>query len=265
MVRTSPGSFALDELLGELGNLRIALDWAAPRNPRSPTSGLWLAGDLYDVWTAGAHHDEGLARLHGLLQAGRGSPDGRSRAARNAAIVAAHMGHGDPAVAFAEQALHEAARGASSAQERRARQVLAQFLRDHGDVAKARRTLTPALPAGSEQTTDVDAFCLVTRSSSTSSWGHLDEAEAYCPAGPHRRIRVACRGSGRLRDSCSARSRWSAATSNMPGRGSATHSPSARRSATPTPPSTPTSDLSTSSALPAAPMRPTITSAQRPN
>ena len=211
------GTVPLDELLGELGNLRIALDWAAAA-PEEADVGLWLAADLYHVWTAGAHHNEGLRRLHGLLQAGRGSPDGRSRAARNAAIIAAHIGHGDAGLAFAEQALHEARRGASSAQERRARQVLAQFLRDRGDVAKARRTLTPALPAGSEQTTDVDAFCLVTQVELDLVAGHWTR-QRVLPGGSSPAASGRFRGWGRLRDSCSARSRSSAATSNMPGRG----------------------------------------------
>ena len=139
------GIVPLDELLTELGNLRVALDWAADV-PDETDVGLWLAGDMYYVWTAGAHHAEGLARLVGLLDTGRGSPDGRSRAARNAAIVAAHMGHGDRALALAEQALVEAGRGASSEQERRARQVLAQCLRDRGDVAEARRTPRAGAP-----------------------------------------------------------------------------------------------------------------------
>ena len=170
------GIVPLDELLGELGNLRVALDWAAEA-PEETDVGLWLAGDMYYVWAASAHHAEGLARLEGLLHTGRGSPDGRSRAARNAAIIAAHAGHGDRSFALAEQALDEV-RGARSAQERRARQVLALCLRDRGDVEGARRTLAPALPAGFEQATDVDAFCLVTQVELDLVVGVLDEAEA---------------------------------------------------------------------------------------
>ena len=99
------------------------------------------------------------------------------------------------------------------------------------------------------------------RSSSTSSWA---------PWTRQRRTarRVLTGGFGSLpwlgaggpiptrRDHAGARRRRTS-----PGRGSARHSPSARRSATRTPPSTPTSDSSTSSAQPAAPMRPTPTSA----
>ena len=59
------GIVPLDELLIELGNLRVALDWAADV-PDETDLGLWLAGDMYHVWTAGAHHAEGLARLVGL-------------------------------------------------------------------------------------------------------------------------------------------------------------------------------------------------------
>ena len=77
-----------------------------------------------------------------------------------------------------EQALDEAGRGASSAQERRARQVLAACLLSMGDAAEARRCLAPALPGESAQTTDVDAFCLVTHVELDLVAGALDEAEA---------------------------------------------------------------------------------------
>jgi len=136
-----------------------------------------LASDMYPVWVGGADHAEGVARCVGLLRSGAGSPAVRSRAARNAAIVAARMGESDQALALGEQALDEAA-GADSAQERRARQVLAQILLDRGDVAAARRHLTPALPDQPEQTTDVDAFCLVTQGNVDLAAADLDDAAA---------------------------------------------------------------------------------------
>ena len=184
------GIVPLDELLGELGNLRVALDWAADE-PEEADVGLWLAADLYDVWTAGAHHDEGLraptrAAADRPRVAGRAIACGPQRGDRR-------RPHGPrrcrPSPSPSRRSTRRA-RGASSAQERRARQVLAQFLRDRGDVAKARRTLAPALPTGSEQTTDVDAFCLVTKVELDLVVGALDEAEATARRVLTGRIRI---------------------------------------------------------------------------
>jgi predicted ATPase len=171
-----PESNLLEAMLPELSNLRAALD-VAIRTPDTAETGLWLAADMYDVWTAGAHHAEGVSRIDGLLRTGGGSPDGRSRAARVAGIVAALMGHRGPALALAEQALDEARRGGSSVQERRARQVLSDILSEGGSVAEARQILGPALPAGRHQSTDVDAFCLVGQARLDLVAGALDEAE----------------------------------------------------------------------------------------
>ena len=69
----------------------------------------------------------------------------------------------DQAIALCEQALHEARRAADEEQERMARLSLAQCLTNRGDIDAARRHLAPALPAGSEQTSHVDAICLMTQ------------------------------------------------------------------------------------------------------
>ena len=71
---------------------------------------------MYHVWTAGAHHAEGVARLDAAAAYRPRVADARSSAAFTAAIVAGHMGHGEQGLALAEQALDEAGRGASSAQ-----------------------------------------------------------------------------------------------------------------------------------------------------
>jgi predicted ATPase/DNA-binding SARP family transcriptional activator len=167
----------LEAMRPDLGNLRVALD-EATRTADRTEAGLWLAADMYDVWTAGAHHAEGLARIHGLLRTGGGSPDGRSRSARIAGIVAALMGHRETALALVEQALDEAHRGGSSRQERRARQVLSDILGENGSVAEAQLILRPALPAGRDQSTDVDAFCLVGKARLDLVAGALDGAES---------------------------------------------------------------------------------------
>jgi tetratricopeptide (TPR) repeat protein len=77
-----------------------------------------------------------------------------------------------------EQALHEVGGGAATAEERRARQVLAEILLDRGDVVAARRCLEPALPTGAEQASIVDAFCLVTQAEIEVASGDLDVAAA---------------------------------------------------------------------------------------
>jgi predicted ATPase/DNA-binding SARP family transcriptional activator len=167
----------LEAMRPDLGNLRVALD-TATRSLDRTEAGLWLAADMYDVWTAGAHHAEGLSRIDGLLRTGGGSPDGRSRSARIAGIVAALIGHRETALALVEQALDEARRGGTRAQERRARQVLSDILGEDGSVEAARQILGPALPAGRDQSTDVDAFCLVGKARLDLVAGALDEAES---------------------------------------------------------------------------------------
>ena len=166
------GQVPLEPLLRELGNLRVALDWAQAA-PDTTEAGLRLAADMFSVWTGAAHHAEGVARLVGLLDSGHGSPHARSRAAVTAAIMAGHRGrlgphspwsagHDDQAIALCEQALHEARRGADDAQERWARHILTQILMDRGDIDAAARRQLAATPTGSEQTSETDAGCIIT-------------------------------------------------------------------------------------------------------
>jgi ATP/maltotriose-dependent transcriptional regulator MalT len=85
--------------------------------------------------------------------------------------------------------VQEARQAVDEAQERFARLILAQCLIDRGDIDAARRHLALALPAGSEQTSDVDAICIITQ----AAWvdhtaGDLDAATARLErvvAGPY--------------------------------------------------------------------------------
>ncbi len=171
------GPVPLEAMRRELGNLRVALDWASSAADRTE-AGLLLASAMYCVWTGGSDHAEGVDRIVRLLGTGAGSPDARSRAAQLAAIIAIHTGDGDRALALCEQALDEAHRGGVSANERRARLVIAQILIDRGDIDAARRYLTPALPVDGRQTSDIDAFCLVSQLWIDLAAGKLDRAEA---------------------------------------------------------------------------------------
>ena len=170
------GIVALDELLGELGNLRVALDWAA-EEPEEPDVGLWLAGDLYDVWTAGFHHAEGVARLEGLLRTGRGSPEGRS--APPASPPSSPVTWVTEIGRWPSPCRRSTRRRAAPAAPRSA--TLAKCSpRSSATTATSR---TPGGPLrrrcrGFEQTTDVDAFCLVTKVELDLVVGALDEAEA---------------------------------------------------------------------------------------
>jgi predicted ATPase/DNA-binding SARP family transcriptional activator len=193
------GQVPLEPLLRELGNLRVALDWAQAA-PDTTEAGLRLAADMFSVWTGAAHHAEGVARLVGLLDSGHGSPHARSRAAINAAIIAGHRGrlgphspwsaaHDDQAIALCEQALHEARRGADDAQERMARHILAQILMDRGDVDAAARRQLAATPTGSEQTSDTDAVCIITHAWFDIIVADLDKATTRLQqvvTGPYR-------------------------------------------------------------------------------
>jgi predicted ATPase/DNA-binding SARP family transcriptional activator/predicted negative regulator of RcsB-dependent stress response len=172
------GKAPLEPLLRELGNLRAALDWAA-QDVDETDAGLSLAADMYSVWTGEAHHAEGVARIVALLGRGTGSPTARSKAACNAGIVAGHMGRSDQAIALCQQAVEEARRAGDEAQERFARLILAQCLIERGDLDAAGRHLALALPAGTEQTSEVDAICIITQ----AAWvdhtaGDLDAATA---------------------------------------------------------------------------------------
>ena len=57
----------VQQLQRELGNFRVALDWAAAA-PERTEAGLWLAFHLQYLWISGPHHAEGVGRLAGLLR-----------------------------------------------------------------------------------------------------------------------------------------------------------------------------------------------------
>ena len=171
------GQLPLEPLLRELGNLRVALDWAAEDAERAD-AGLRLAVDMYHVWTGGFHHAEGIARVAGLLGRGGGAPAARSAAARCAGIVASHTGDMDRAVALCEQALDEAIAAADRDQERQTRRILALLTLELGDIAAARRYLAPALPSLGGQLDRDDTRCLVTKARIDLAAADLDDAAA---------------------------------------------------------------------------------------
>ena len=186
---------------------------------------------------------------------GRGSPDGRSRPPATRRSSPAHMGHGDRGLALAEQALDEAGRGASSAQERRARQVLAQCLRDRGDVAEARRS--PRASAPDRIRADHRRRRLLPRHPGRARprRRRLGRGRGHCSARPHRQLRVPsmARTGGPLpprRDHAGTRR---PRTRSVVAQRSARPERDDRR--LPRQPSMPTSNSSSSSARPAAPTR----------
>jgi predicted ATPase/DNA-binding SARP family transcriptional activator len=171
------GHLPLQPLLRELGNLRVALDWAAEDAERAD-AGLRLAHSMYHVWTGGFHHAEGIARVAGLLGSGGGTAAARSAAARCAGIVAGHTGDMDRAVALCEQALDEAIATADTDQERQSRRILALLSLELGDIRAARRQLAPALPTRRGQLNRDDTGCLVTKARIDLAAADLDDAAA---------------------------------------------------------------------------------------
>jgi predicted ATPase/DNA-binding SARP family transcriptional activator/tetratricopeptide (TPR) repeat protein len=154
----------LEPLQCELGNFRVALDWAAGSSDRTD-AGLRLAAYLYYVWTTGNHQAEGVARAVGLLRTGSGSADARSHAARVAAVVAADLGDDDLTLALSEQSLQAALDGATDpVYEGRARQLLAHVYGERGDIPAARRQLDAAMQLRTERADEgLREFCLVSK------------------------------------------------------------------------------------------------------
>lgn len=167
----------LDPSLREIGNLRVALDWAAEDAERAD-AGLRLACSMYHVWTGGFHQAEGIARLAGLLGSGGGSPAARSAAARCAGIITSHTGDIDRAVALCEQSLDEAIAAADGDQERFTRRILALLSLERGDLPAARRHLAPALPTPGRELDRHDSGCLVTKARIDLDAAELDQAAA---------------------------------------------------------------------------------------
>ena len=117
---------SVERLERELGNFRVALDWAAAATERTE-AGLWLAFHLQYLWISGTHHAEGVGRIAGLLRSGAGTPEARSAAARVASIIEMHRGDGHQRLRFGEQAVDEAIAATDRVYEGRARQVLSRI------------------------------------------------------------------------------------------------------------------------------------------
>ena len=166
----------VERLWRELGNFRVALDWAAGAKDRTE-AGLWLAFHLQFLWLSGTHQAEGVARLAALLRSAAGTPEARSAGARVASIIEMHRGDGDGRLRFGEQAVEEAAACADRVFEGRARQVLSRIYLERGEIAAARRQLAAAEQIHAEQPDPgLHAFCLSTQIGIDWMTGALDNA-----------------------------------------------------------------------------------------
>ena len=99
------------DLRPELGNFRIALDWAATDDD-SIDNGLRLLTRLWDLWTTDGHHDEALTRAEALLGVTLDRAAARSEAAYVAGLIADDLGTWDHSIQRLQQALEEAHEGA---------------------------------------------------------------------------------------------------------------------------------------------------------
>jgi predicted ATPase len=167
------------QLQRDLGNYRVALDWAAAATERAD-AGLLLAAYLYSLWTEGHHQAEGVARIVELLGTGGGTADARSLAARVGAILAANTEDSDLGLSLSEQALQEALDGASDpVYEGRARQILAHAYAERGDIPAARQQLDAAMQLRTERADEgLREFCLVSTAIVDAMTADLDGAVA---------------------------------------------------------------------------------------
>ena len=166
-----------DDLRPELGNFRAALDWASS-DADSTDAGLRLASRVWDLWSSDGHHVEGVSRIEGLLQTGRGSAQARSEAAWSFAFIA-YDAIGDEAQAFSlfEQALTEAQAGGDRLGEARARWILGTLNFFHGDVSAGRQHLETAIPIAIAEGNDpLHAHCEIALAELLHLSGELDEA-----------------------------------------------------------------------------------------
>ena len=140
-------------------------------------AGLWLVAHLHQLWTSGAHHQEGLARSLGLLGCG-GSAPARSEAAYCAGFIAFDVGDNHLSDELFERALTEAQTGGDRVGEVRARRVLSESAVNCGDFATARRHLETAIPIAIAEGNDLlHAHCVAALAQLLSAAGDLDEAE----------------------------------------------------------------------------------------
>jgi predicted ATPase/DNA-binding SARP family transcriptional activator len=161
----------------EVGNFRVALDWAEA-HPDDTESGLRLVARLSDLWEQSANQEEGLARTEALLNSGRGSGSARSEAAFCASFLANDIGNVRRDQALTDQAFAEAQAGGDRLGEARARRSLSEGAAGRGDMATALAHLEIALQIAVDEGHDI------LRASSRNSLaaflrerGQLDEAE----------------------------------------------------------------------------------------
>jgi non-specific serine/threonine protein kinase len=168
----------IEGLRRELGNFRVALDWAGKATERTE-AGLLLSSLLIELWRSGANHAEGLARIVRLLHARSGSAHARSQAARCAAFITDALGDSDQTLALREQALAEALAGADRANEVRARDAIAWTAIERGDFSTARIHLEAAGQIAINEADDVGcAVCMLRLAEIDRLTGNLDEATA---------------------------------------------------------------------------------------
>jgi predicted ATPase/DNA-binding SARP family transcriptional activator len=167
-----------DDLRPELGNFRVALDWAVA-DEVSVEEGLRLYSRLWPIWSADGHHEEALARLVSLLDAGSGSAAARSAALYAAAFIADELGTPDRAVGLFRQALDVARAGGDWLGEARARRALCLVAFTENDYATAREHADIAIPMAIEAGSDiVHANCLIALAQILYAAGELDDAVA---------------------------------------------------------------------------------------
>ena len=167
----------IDSLQCEIGNFRVALDWAAETSERTD-AGLRLAVLLIDLWRSGANHAEGLSRLAGLLGAG-GSAGVRSDAARRAAYLAYCLGDSERTFALRELALQEAVAAADQRRELRARRALASTAGERGDMPAAHQHLERAIQISIDEADEkLRAECLLDLAELEYVTAALDDAAA---------------------------------------------------------------------------------------
>jgi predicted ATPase/DNA-binding SARP family transcriptional activator len=195
------GVTRFDELRCDLGNFRVALDWAAGTT-EATDAGLSLASRLWELWTSEARHEEGLSRIVGLLSTGAGSASVRSEAAYFAGFIASDLGDDDQTLDLAEQALAEAQAGGDGVREAHARRVLCSCIFEHrGDLATARRHIETALQIATDEANDLlHAKCMLELANFELRTGSLDEASNRIqqvldgPAGSDSFIEMYARG-----------------------------------------------------------------------
>ena len=164
------------DLRPELGNFRVALDWAAG-DAASIDDGLRLLTRLWDLWTVDGHHQEALERADALLRRDAGSAAARSAAAYAAGFIADDLGTWDRSLQLWTQALEEAHEGDDRVGEARARRLLCSIAFAQDDFATAQHHAQTAIQLSIEAGNHiVHAHCLTGYAKMLGLAGLLDAA-----------------------------------------------------------------------------------------